>query len=199
MRSMKSFRIPFLAISALGVSSLLSPTGLAQQAAQTTSATPAAPAATEKKPEPSRESVPGTPFKVDVPGSEKEVRSPEERVELFFERLKKREVDLAYKELLRGSKIAEVAKDVDLLQTKTVEALRFAGPITGADWVERRNVGQNAYLIGLTYLSLGKNFPLRWRFYFYKVEEQWRLIDIRISDRLPEMFKEGATPYDTKE
>lgn len=143
--------------------------------------------------------MPGTPFKVDAPEPEKAVGTPEERVALFFERLKKREVDLAYKELLRGSKIAEVAKDVDLLQTKTVEALRFAGPITGADWVERRNVGEKAYLVGLTYISLGKNFPLRWRFYFYKVDEHWRLIDIRISDRLPEMFKEGGTPYDSKE
>lgn len=186
VRSMNSFRSAFLAVSAL---SLCSPWAWAEGDA------PGKPAAVAT---PASEIVPGTPFKVDAAEEEKEA-TPTARVEHFFERLKNREVDLAYKEILRGSKIAETPKDVDLLQTKTVEALRFAGAITGADLVETRTVGVGGNLVGLTYLSLGKNFPLRWRFYFYRVEGAWRLIDIRISDRLPEMFKEGATPFDTKE
>lgn len=109
-------------------------------------------------------------------------------VEAFFASLKANEVDKAFDELLKGSKIAEVAKDVTMLKSKTREAIKFAGAIVGADLLEVRNVGE--HLQGYTYISLGRHFPLRWRFYFYKTGGEWKLIDIRISDRLSEMFKE---------
>lgn len=116
----------------------------------------------------------------------------------FFAQLKAGNVDKAYDDLLKGSKIADVPKDVALLKSKTREAIKFAGPIEGADFVEIKNVGVGEHLVGLTYLSLGRNFPLRWRLYFYKVGEHWKLIDIRISDRLSEMFKEEATTESEK-
>jgi hypothetical protein len=40
-------------------------------------------------------------------------------------------------------------------------------------------------------LSLGKEFPLRWRFYFYKPQDSWRLIDLRVDDKLVAMFDES--------
>jgi hypothetical protein len=44
--------------------------------------------------------------------------------------------------------------------------------------------------VSYTLLSLGKEFPLRWRFYFYKPMDTWKLIDIRVDDRLAAMFDE---------
>ena len=52
----------------------------------------------------------------------------------------------------------------------------------------KRNVGTR--LVSYTMLSLGKEFPLRWRFYFYKPQETWKLIDLRVDDRLAAMFDE---------
>jgi hypothetical protein len=58
----------------------------------------------------------------------------------------------------------------------------------GYDTVVKKNVGTR--LVSYTLLSLGKEFPLRWRFYFYKPQDTWRLIDLRVDDRLAAMFDE---------
>jgi len=108
--------------------------------------------------------------------------------EAFFAKLKANDVEKAFDDLLKGSKIAEVPKDVAMLKTKTREAIKLTGAISGADLCEKKAVGD--HLLKFTYISLGRHFPLRWRFYFYKAGEEWKLIDIRISDRLSEMFRE---------
>lgn len=106
----------------------------------------------------------------------------------FFGHLQEGNVDAAYEELLKGTKIAESPKDVSMLKSKTREALALIGPVSGYDLIESKDVGKN--LRSATYVSLGKNFPLRWRFYFYKSADRWKLIDLRITDRLAEMFNE---------
>jgi hypothetical protein len=58
----------------------------------------------------------------------------------------------------------------------------------GYDSVVTKKVGTR--LVSYTLLSLGKEFPLRWRFYFYKPMDTWKLIDIRVDDRLAAMFDE---------
>ena len=97
-------------------------------------------------------------------------------------------MDQAYDQLTRGTKIAERAEDVKTLKTKTKEAITVFGPMLGFDTVVKKNVGTR--LVSYTLLSLGKEFPLRWRFYFYKPQETWRLIDLRVDDRLATMFDE---------
>jgi len=108
--------------------------------------------------------------------------------EAFFAALKANDVDKAFDDLLKGSRIAEVPKDVAMLKSKTREAIKLTGAIAGADLCEQKAVGN--HLLKLVYISLGRNFPLRWRFYFYKTGDGWKLIDIRISDSLREMFRE---------
>jgi hypothetical protein len=51
-----------------------------------------------------------------------------------------------------------------------------------------------------TFVSQGKVFPLRWRFYFYKPENAWRLIDMRVDDKLTGLFDEAeeGKPDDLK-
>ena len=117
-----------------------------------------------------------------------ETDSPEKIIARFFSYLQRKEVDQAYDQLTRGTKIAERAEDVRTLQSKTKEAITVFGPILGHDSVVKRNVGTR--LVSYTMLSLGKEFPLRWRFYFYKPQETWKLIDLRVDDRLAAMFDE---------
>ena len=117
-----------------------------------------------------------------------ETDSPEKIIARFFSYLQRKEVDQAYDQLTRGTKIAERAEDVRTLKSKTKEAITVFGPILGHDSVVKRNVGTR--LVSYTMLSLGKEFPLRWRFYFYKPQETWKLIDLRVDDRLAAMFDE---------
>jgi hypothetical protein len=78
------------------------------------------------------------------------------------------------------------------LKAKTREAIEVFGAISGYELVDSKNVGTR--LLRRTYLSLGRDFPLRWRFYFYKSENVWRLIDLRVDDRLAGMFDETDEP-----
>ena len=66
------------------------------------------------------------------------------------------------------------------------------GVVRGYDLVERKLVGER--LLRATYLSLGKDFPLRWRFYFYKADNVWRLVDLRVDDKLTGIFEEVEEP-----
>ena len=117
-----------------------------------------------------------------------EGEAPEKTIARFFSYLQRKEVDHAYDQLTKGTKIADRAEDVKMLKSKTKDALAVFGVMTGFDPVAKKAVGER--LISYTYVSLGKEFPLRWRFYFYKPQENWRLIDLRVDDRLSAMFDE---------
>jgi hypothetical protein len=110
----------------------------------------------------------------------------------FFALLQRGDVEKSYAELTRGSKIAERPEDLKTLKAKTREAIEVFGAISGYELVDSKNVGTR--LLRRTYLSLGRDFPLRWRFYFYKSENVWRLIDLRVDDRLAGMFDETDEP-----
>ncbi len=122
----------------------------------------------------------------ETPASDSD--GPDKIIARFFTLLQRREVDQAYDQLTRGTKIAERADDVRTLKSKTKEAITLFGPMLGYDSVVTKNVGTR--LVSYTLLSLGKEFPLRWRFYFYKPMDTWKLIDIRVDDRLAAMFDE---------
>jgi len=117
-------------------------------------------------------------------------------VTTFFASLKEGKIDDGYATLTKGSKIAEKPEELRQLKAKTREAIDVFGTINGFDFVESRAIGQR--LVRATYVSLGKVFPLRWRFYFYKPEDVWRLIDMRVDDKLPGVFDEteDAKPAD---
>ena len=74
------------------------------------------------------------------------------------------------------------------LKAKTKEAISVFGMISGYEVVSTKQVGER--LVRYTIVSLGKEFPLRWRFYFYKPADSWKLIDLRVDDRLAAMFDE---------
>jgi len=114
-------------------------------------------------------------------------------VAAFFASVQRGEVDTAYAMLTKGSKIAEKPEELKQLKAKTLEAIEVFGAINGYDLVESKSVGSR--LVRSTYASHGKVYPLRWRFYFYKPEDVWRLIDMRVDDKLSGMFDE---PEDAK-
>lgn len=91
--------------------------------------------------------------------------------------------------------MADKPEDVATLKSKTRDAVRIFGAIQGCELVVIKNVG--THLMCATYLSLGKSFPLRWKFYFYKSDKIWRLIDIRVDDRLVDMFDEKINRHKT--
>lgn len=111
---------------------------------------------------------------------------------IFFGLLQKNEVDPAYEGLMKGSRIAERPEELKTLKAKTREAIDVFGPVQSYELVETQNVG--THLLRRTYLSLNKEFPLRWRFYFYLSGDLWRLIDLRVDDRVTGMFDEKEDP-----
>jgi hypothetical protein len=133
---------------------------------------------------------PATP-KAEAPEPVAAPEPPEKVVARFFAYLQRGErgdVEQAYSQLVRGTKIAQRPEDVKMLKDKTNDAIAYFGAIQGYEIVETKKVGE--HLMSYTIISLGKDFPLRWRFYFYRVTENWRLIDMRVDDRLAAMFDE---------
>jgi hypothetical protein len=106
----------------------------------------------------------------------------------FFTDLEAGKINEGYARLTKDSKIAEKPEELKTLKAKTVEAIEVFGAIAGYDFVESRSIGSR--LLRATYISQGKVFPLRWRFYFYKPEDSWRLIDMRVDDKLTGIFDE---------
>ncbi|HSI14045.1 MAG TPA: hypothetical protein VK961_18500 [Chthoniobacter sp.] len=123
---------------------------------------------------------------------------PGQIVATFFASLREGKVDEGYATLTKDSKIAEKPDELKQLKAKTREAIEVFGAISGYDFVESRAIGQR--LVRATYVSHGKVFPLRWRFYFYKPENAWRLIDMRVDDKLTGLFDEAedGKPDDLK-
>lgn len=122
------------------------------------------------------------------------ISDPAQMVAAFFSLLQKSSVDAAYASLTRGSRIADKPEELKLLKAKTNEAIEAFGAIVGFDAVDSKVVG--ARLVRTTYVSHGRVFPLRWRFYFYNPDGTWRLIDLRVDDKLTGIFDE---PEERKE
>jgi len=115
---------------------------------------------------------------------------PTQQVDQFFRMLTEGRVETAYDQLLKGTPIGGMSDDVANLKAMTAKAIRTFGAIVGYENIDKKELGTR--MVRLTYISMGKQFPLRWRFYFYKAVDSWQLIDVRVSDRLYEMFDESA-------
>jgi hypothetical protein len=120
--------------------------------------------------------------------SPKRETNPSEMVEMFFVALKAGQIDSAYDSLVNGSIIADRREDVQGLKERTKQALDNYGPISGYELVDEKTVGTS--LLRRTCISLNTDLPLRWRFYFYRSEDEWKLVDLRVDDGLVELFEE---------
>jgi hypothetical protein len=132
----------------------------------------------------------GTPEPVlrTPPPVPRRATTPSEAVDEFFLALKTGQIDTAYDSLVKGSVIADRQDDVAGLKKRTQEAFDNYGPISGYETVDEQTVGTS--LLRRTCISLNLDLPLRWRFYFYKSEGSWKLVDLRVDDGLVELFED---------
>ncbi len=108
----------------------------------------------------------------------------------FFLALKSGQVDAAYEGLVKNTIIAERKDNVKELKESTKKALDSYGPISGYEVVDSLSVGTS--LVRQTCISLNQDLPLRWRFYFYRSEGVWKIVDMRVDDGLVELFDEAG-------
>lgn len=120
----------------------------------------------------------------------RQAASPSEAMDNFFLELKAGRVDAAYDALMKDSIIAERGENVSELKKRTQVALDSYGPMSGYETVDEKMVGTT--LLRRTCVSLNSDLPLRWRFYFYKSEGAWKLVDLRVDDGLVELFEEAG-------
>lgn len=145
---------------------------------------------TAATPLPAPAKTPATP--APIAASENDV--PAQMAAEFFTAIERGQIDDAYATLTKGSKTIEKPEDLRILKQKTKEAIEVFGTIYGYELVDTVRIGSK--LMRRTYLSLGEEFPLRWRFYFYEAKGRWRLIDLRVDDRLAGMFDEPTETED---
>jgi hypothetical protein len=126
-----------------------------------------------------------------APGPRRE-NHPSEVIDLFFMGLKAGQIDAAYDALVKGSVIADRREDVAGLKDRTRNALDNFGPISGYEMLDEKTVGSS--LLRRTCISFNADLPLRWRFYFYKTQGTWKLVDLRVDDGLVELFEETVRP-----
>lgn len=169
----------FLALTLTALTALAAP----EKSARTDRGTAAPKATAIPQPPP----VPAAPLTAAAaPASSNDV--PGQMAADFFTSLQRGQIDDAYATLTKGSKTIEKPEDLRILKQKTREAIEAFGAIVGYELVDTTRIGGK--LMRRTYLSLGEEFPLRWRFYFYEAKGRWRLIDLRVDDRLAGMFDE---------
>ena len=118
---------------------------------------------------------------------------PGEAIDLFFLALKANQVDAAYDALVQDTVIADRKEDVTNLKARTKQAVDNYGPINGYEVIDEQTVG--TVLFRRTCISFNTDLPLRWRFYFYKSDGVWRLVDLRVDDGLVELFDDAAKTH----
>ena len=126
-----------------------------------------------------------TPTAPAEPGKHPE---PAAAINAFFLALKAGQVDAAYDGLVKNTIIAERTENVNELKESTKKAIDHYGPVSGFEVVDTLQVG--ASLMRQTCISLNQDLPLRWRFYFYRSEGVWKIVDMRVDDGLVELFEE---------
>ncbi|WP_246189453.1 hypothetical protein [Methylacidimicrobium cyclopophantes] len=112
-----------------------------------------------------------------------EIRAPIER---FFRDLLAGEIQRAFQELLVTSRLSSRHENVSVLMDKTAQAFTYYGKATAFEPYDTRAIGGRLYVV--TYLLDLELQPLRWRFVYYRPEEAWKLIDIRVDDALEDLI-----------
>lgn len=127
------------------------------------------------------------PAPASTPASNPE---PAVLLQRFFESLKADKLDAAYEGLAKDTLVASKAENLEQLKKRTRDALDNFGPVKGYEIVDTLEIG-NA-LFRQTCISLNEDLPLRWRFYFYRAEGKWKLVDLRVDDGIVELFDDVA-------
>lgn len=115
---------------------------------------------------------------------------PTQLLRRFFEALKADKLDEAYEGLAKNTLIAAKAENLEQLKKRTRDAMDNFGPVKGYEVVETLEIGNS--LFRQTCISLNEDLPLRWRFYFYRADSKWKIVDLRVDDGIVELFDDVA-------
>lgn len=110
------------------------------------------------------------------------------RTEGFFRTLQEGKVRESYELLLANERLGQQQESVSLLVRKTEQALALYGKLLGFEVYDSYHVGSSVTVV--TYITHLPLQPLRWRFVFYKPEERWNLIDLRVDDVLDDLIEQ---------
>ena len=111
-------------------------------------------------------------------------------MEMFFLALKAGQDRFGLRRLVKEASSRSAGKMSRGLKKRTQQALDNYGPVSGYEIVDEKTVGTS--LLRRTCISLNSDLPLRWRFYFYRSEGTWKLVDLRVDDGLVELFEEAG-------
>jgi hypothetical protein len=73
-------------------------------------------------------------------------------------------------------------ESMKLVKTRTAELPAYYGELTGIEKVREEQYGQS--VIRQVYLLKQEQHPTGWEFFFYKPENEWKLINIIFNDQL---------------
>ncbi len=104
----------------------------------------------------------------------------------FFDRLKAGQIKPACQTLLKGSRIADQIEDVGKLQQRAEELVQGYGPVIGCEFVKAQCVGKS--LCQVTYVTRSERSPVIWQITFYRPAETWRVFNVRMDDRIMDLF-----------
>lgn len=110
------------------------------------------------------------------------------RVEAFLTQLTKNEINKGFETLLEGTRLSAREENVKVLIDKTQQATSLYGKITDYEVIDTYQIGTR--LLITTYLTALQVQPLRWRFVYYKANESWQLIDLRVDDSLVDLVEQ---------
>lgn len=120
----------------------------------------------------------GDPSKLTMLGIPKELSG---KTSEFFTNLVNGNINLAYKEILKGSPISEKKEEITTLIKETKLSVKLYGNIKDFEFVSSENV-TSSYL-RLRYLVLLEKLPMRWIFTFYKSPANgWVVTNVKFDD-----------------
>ncbi len=109
------------------------------------------------------------------------------RMQKFFENIIANKIEEAYREILADSTLIQNPANLRVFIDKTTKAFEIYGRARHFEIYDHRKIGER--MLVLTYLTAQPIQPLRWRFVFYRPENAWRLIDLRVDDALDDLLQ----------
>lgn len=89
----------------------------------------------------------------------------------------------AFERLMECSRLDELMpREMKLMKSQIEQVSLLYGPSLGVEEVEREVIIPS--LLKLTYLTKHRDLPLLWVFIFYRVEDEWSLLQMSFNDQL---------------
>lgn len=106
----------------------------------------------------------------------------------FFKLLINKKVNEAFNNILINSTIGKKQEQVNNLIEQTKRVNEIYGEANTFEKINYENVGTS--LIKIRYLTLHKEYPMKWTFTFYKSPEKgWIIINLKFDDVIEDLFE----------